>query len=169
MAEPEREVTVVMGPTKFGMSMRPEKAFRLHMDTALPRHNRTQQYNITIYRDGDYLHIDLSSIAEAQALLAAWNAHDVDSDKSVKMVLDGDCGAFLLCRCRQFGDHQAFIAAIVPRRAADAGKTPTWSKGECEGLWSDEVPQISRIPVLEWTNTQGGVLLKYTAVRRRII
>ncbi|KAJ7903917.1 hypothetical protein B0H13DRAFT_2335012 [Mycena leptocephala] len=87
MAEPEREVTVVMGTTKFGMSMRPEKAFRLHMDTALPGHNRTQQYNITIYRDGDYLHIDLSSIAEARALLAAWNAHAVDSYKSVKMVL----------------------------------------------------------------------------------
>ncbi|KAJ7460441.1 hypothetical protein B0H11DRAFT_1923842 [Mycena galericulata] len=94
MAEPEREVTVVMGPTKFGMSMRPEKALRLHMETALPGHNRTQQYNITIrvYRDGDYLHIDLSSMAEARALLAAWNAHAVDSYKSVKMVPDGDAG-----------------------------------------------------------------------------
>ncbi|KAJ7907250.1 hypothetical protein B0H13DRAFT_2332533 [Mycena leptocephala] len=92
MAEPECEVAVVMGPTKFGMSMRPEKAVRLHMDMALPGHNRTKQYNITIYRDGDYLHIDLSPIAEARALLAAWKVHAVDSYKSVKMVLDGDAG-----------------------------------------------------------------------------
>ncbi|KAJ7144769.1 hypothetical protein C8R43DRAFT_1130491 [Mycena crocata] len=54
-------------------------------------------------------------------------------------------------------NHQASIAAIVPHRAADAGKTPTWLKCK-RGMWVDEVPQMceailpqKRAPVLEWT------------------
>ncbi|KAJ7083821.1 hypothetical protein C8R43DRAFT_1115465 [Mycena crocata] len=40
-------------------------------------------------------------------------------------------------------NHQASITAIVPRRAADAGKTPTWLKCK-RGMWVDEVPQMYR-------------------------
>ncbi|KAJ7032920.1 hypothetical protein C8F04DRAFT_1106153, partial [Mycena alexandri] len=89
-SEDEHVITIVeLGPTRFGATMPPVDAFRLHMDTALPDYDRSHPVRIMVERVDDFLHLELPSKKDAQALVEAWNAHTVIGYKSVKMVLAG--------------------------------------------------------------------------------
>ncbi|KAJ7111014.1 hypothetical protein C8R44DRAFT_742789 [Mycena epipterygia] len=87
-AETERDRTIVMGPLEFGKSMVPAEAFQLHIDTALPNYDTPTLFRITVYREGNYIHVVFPSVAEAQALIRAWSANTVEGYKSIKMVLE---------------------------------------------------------------------------------
>ncbi|KAJ7124333.1 hypothetical protein C8R44DRAFT_980649 [Mycena epipterygia] len=86
--ERERDRTIVMGPLEFGKSMVPVEAFQLHIDTALPNYDTPTPFRITVYREGNYIHVVFPSVAEAQALIRAWSANTVEGYKSIKMVLE---------------------------------------------------------------------------------
>ncbi|KAJ7115014.1 hypothetical protein C8R44DRAFT_928953 [Mycena epipterygia] len=45
-------------------------------------------FRITVYREGNYIHVVFPSVAEAQALIRAWSANTVEGYKSIKMVLE---------------------------------------------------------------------------------
>ncbi|KAJ7502338.1 hypothetical protein B0H11DRAFT_1990105 [Mycena galericulata] len=81
-------VKLVVGPIMLATTLSPYELFDLHLRTAIPAHPRPGNSNVE--RMGQYLHIRGPSMAEAQALIRAWNEQTVGGYKEVKIALVGE-------------------------------------------------------------------------------